>query len=71
MPFHMNNLGSFGANLYQWADLDGYVPQEGDTPDQFSYEDGDFDPDEWRIWVEQAVTATKRAEEALERWRTA
>jgi hypothetical protein len=71
MAFHMSTLGSFGNSLYQWADLEGYVPQAGDKPEDLTYpdEDGEFGDEEWTLWVSQAVAATERAEASLKRWR--
>lgn len=37
MAFHYTQLGSFGEILREYADIDGYVPEEGDKPESFNY----------------------------------
>lgn len=73
MAYHISNLGSFAGSAgnpedpAHYADLDGFVPQDGDGRDEFVY-DGDAASNghvqgiEWDEWVQQAVEATARAE---------
>ena len=44
--FHHTNFGQFGETLKRFADLDGYVPQDGDDLERFRYPSGWFDS-EW------------------------
>jgi hypothetical protein len=81
MSFHKSNLGRFGEGLP--CDLDGYVPEETDDPCAFSWDHDEFEEDydedgngydgyaedQWQRYVEKAVTATREAEDALEKWR--
>jgi len=76
--FHYNNFGGFGNQLKRFADLAGYVPEEGDELGRFGYPNGWFDDaestpdeieDEWREYVAAAVSATQAAEAELEDWR--
>lgn len=72
--FHKSNLGMFGRNLP--CDLNGMVPEEGDTADMFTFpsdwdfnpEREDYDDDGFEEWVEGAVEKTKDATDSLEEW---
>lgn len=74
---HKSYLGSFGDRLP--CDLQGYVPQRGDKPEDFIFEDdiftADFDAygngykgcahDLWADFVDKAVQMTFEASSAL------
>jgi len=80
--FHKSNLGRFGNGLP--ADLDGYVPEAGDDPADFSWDHDEFEDDydeagngydgyaheRWSDFVAEAAELTRRAEEALDEWRS-
>lgn len=79
--FHKSNFGSFGESLP--CDLNGFVPQEGDDVEQFSFDHDEFTQDfdrhgngyegaaddAWEEFVARAVAATAEAEAALKAWR--
>lgn len=79
--FHKSQLGSFGDRLP--ADLNGYVPEHGDDPGDFSWPHDEFEDDyddagngydgyaheRWSEFVDDAVKATDEASEALDEWR--
>lgn len=71
MSYHVTNLGSFATTVARFADLDGYVPEDGDAAADFRYPcPNDFDDAEtWSDWVAEAVEATERAEAELAEWR--
>lgn len=85
MAFHRSNLGSYGTGLP--ADMNGYVPEDGDGPWSLSYdhggedthdEDGDLTPygewweeDRWPEIVTEAVAATERSEAGVREWQDA
>lgn len=64
--FHKSNLGMFAGLVDSFADLQGYVPQEGDGPEKFDYEETPLD---WEEFVAQAEEATEEAEEEIREWR--
>jgi hypothetical protein len=69
MSFHITKLGSFGRRLSRFADLDGYVPEEGDTPEDMHWEGGiEWDEESWDDYVTEAVAATEEAKKALRDW---
>jgi len=43
--FHVSNFGSFGHHLRRFADLEGYVPEDGDDLSMFDFPRGWFDAD--------------------------
>lgn len=56
----------------------GYVAEDGDSRSEFVFEDNlntmyiyhDNDVyEEWLAWVAECVSATKKAEKALQKWR--
>ncbi len=81
--FHYTNFGSFGNDLKRLADMDGYVPEEGDNPEDFNFPHDhflrDFDDNEdgyegyamekWEAHTHKAIEATREASAALEAWR--
>jgi hypothetical protein len=80
--FHRSNLGAFGWSLP--CDIDGYVPEASDGPWDFTIdhgtekthtEDGELtDYGEWweedgfPAWRDEAVEATRKAEQSLTEW---
>jgi hypothetical protein len=82
MSFHKSNLGRFGEGLP--CDLDGYVPEAEDDPTTFSWDHSEFEEDydeygngyegyaheRWSEFVTEAIDLTRRAEEALDEWRS-
>jgi len=71
MSYHITNLGSFSNRVRRYADLDGYVPEDGDPRQYFTYDTSgdDFDEDTWAEWVASAIAATEEAERGLACWR--
>ena len=69
MSFHYTNYGSFAGELKKYADLRGYVPEYGDSADDFDWPHEGFTADQWDDFVAEAVDATEKAEKALRRWR--
>lgn len=64
--FHHTNFGTFGESLRQFADVNGYVPEFGDSLDKMAYPNP---PVNWESFIEQAVQATQAAKEGLDNWR--
>lgn len=70
MSFHYSNFGSFGGKLKRFADLNGYVPQEGDSHENMTWDAmTEWDDDSWDSHVAEAVAATAAAEKELDAWR--
>lgn len=74
--FHFSNYGQFGMPLQRYADLNGYVPEQGDKLQDFVFptgwfdsEDEDFNQEDWEGFIEAAVEATTVAERKLQDWR--
>lgn len=66
MAFHKTSLGPLGEPLP--SDLNGYVPQEGDQPEDFTWDPRtEWTPSSWSLFVEQAVQATLQAEAESQR----
>ena len=67
--FHKSNLGSFGTRLP--CDRDGYVPEAGDSLEDFNF-GGEFDDDDdlWEAFVAMAVEATAAADASLSQWQS-
>ncbi len=79
--FHYTKLGSFGEYLPR--DLDGFVPEEGDKPEQFRYCHNHFTKDfddlgngwegyaqeAWQEFLAEAIRKTAIAESELYFWR--
>jgi hypothetical protein len=45
MAIHYTSFGSFGPDMQYYADLNGFVPQRGDDPSDFSWDHHDFSSD--------------------------
>jgi hypothetical protein len=70
MAFRASNFGAFGADLKEFADVDGLVPVKGDLSRDFRYAHGMRDRREgWRAFVVRAEEATADAQAALAAWR--
>lgn len=81
--FHKSNFGMFGEKLP--TDRNGLVPEAGDKPTDFVFDDEDFTQDfdgngdgyegyaadQWASFVEDAVLATEAASTALNDWTAA
>lgn len=73
MAFHISNLGRAANTVREYADLDGYVPEAGDSWGAFRRDALEEAPgkDVWEEFVAAAVEATAKAAQALENWREA
>jgi len=83
MAFHISNFGSFASDLKHYADINGYVPEEGDSPEDLNWGHDEFERDfddygdgydgyaaeKWSEHVSGAVAATEKASVALAEWR--
>ena len=83
MAFHISNFGSCGEVLRKYADIDGYIPEDGDDPSILNYGhneftedfDGDYEgyegcaADTWSTFLDEAVTATHKAVDTITAWR--
>lgn len=70
MSYHYSNYGNFSGELKRLADLDGYVPEPGDSHDDFRWERWlEWDDEEWAEHVSAAEAAKRRADAALAEWR--
>lgn len=70
MSFHYTNFGSFGENLKHFADLRGFVPEEGDSHEDMEWDAmTEWDDDSWDEHVADAVAATEAAQKAVNEWR--
>lgn len=79
--FHRSSFGLFGNTLS--ADLNGFVPESGDRPEEFNFGHdefvADFDEDgngyegaaadAWAAFVSEAEAKTRAARAALNEWR--
>ena len=64
--YHISNLGKNRKYVEQYADINGYVPDEGDTPDQFTWDAmgdqwDDLPESAWEEFVAASVAATAEA----------
>ena len=70
MAYHVSNYGSFAGDLRRFADLDGYVPEPGDSHDDLDWDSAtEWTDDAWREHVAGAETARKAAAAELAAWR--
>ena len=68
--FHHSELGSYGDALRPYADLGGYVPEEGDHWEDLDWDALDeWDEDSWKDFVANAIEVASRQKAELERWR--
>lgn len=63
--YHHTNLGKFATHVQQFADLGGYVPEPGDSVDEFGWEDP---PHDWEGFVADAAHETARANLLASLW---
>lgn len=80
--FHRSDMGSFGGHLP--CDLNGFVPEKGDKPEDFKFGHDTFTVDfdewgngyrgyakeQWEAFVASAVKEAEIASDALEEWRS-
>ena len=70
--FHKSNLGQFGENLP--CDINGFVPEEGDSLEDFTFPGGWFEGDEdeaeerFEEWKEEAIHQAAEAMDELSLW---
>ena len=83
MSIHISVYGSFKHRVEFYADLDGFIPEAGDSAGQFRYhgtqpweEDEDLNPPTpddaamlWNEWVNDAVDAARDANTGVAEWR--
>jgi len=82
MSVHISNFGSFGSRLTPFQDLNGYVPEQGDSPEDFSWGHDEFTKDfddngdgyegyaqeTWAEFVDKAEEALAEASEETQGW---
>lgn len=70
--FHISTLGGFGCQLRTFADLDGFVPEPGDRPNKFRWdEQTEWNAQNWKDFVNRASKKTQEVLQLLELWREA
>ncbi|MEB3826623.1 hypothetical protein [Phormidium sp. CCY1219] len=70
--FHISSLGGFGYQVKDFADLDGYVPEPGDRPSHFRWDEFvEWDRKTWSEFVARARKKTDRALQGLSLWQDA
>jgi len=67
VSYHKDNFGKFEGIVSRYADLDGYVPESGDSIESFRWEDA---PVDWDAWCKSADDATRQAQSSVAEWRT-
>lgn len=71
MAYHVSNLGAYGTEAAQYADLNGYVPEAGDDWRDLQWDAAiEWSDEAWAEHVAGAVAATERAERDLAQWQT-
>ena len=63
--YHQTNLGKLSTYVRRYVDLDGYVPEPGDSVDEFEWEDP---PHDWEEFVSKATHETARANLLASLW---
>jgi hypothetical protein len=73
--YHKSNLGQFAREVEHYADLNGYVPESETDLDSLTYDDPEHclrDDRNYRLaFVEDAQSATERANELAVEWQKA
>lgn len=70
--FHISKLGGFGYQVREFADLDGYVPEPGDRPTHFTWDDlTQWEGKTWADFVARARDKTHAAMQELSLWQEA
>ena len=66
--FHVSSLGGFAYSLRNFADADGYVPEPGDRPNNFRWEQTiKWNHKNWTEFIEKAGVAQIRDESSKDR----
>ena len=72
MSYHLTNLGQAAIHVSRFADLDGYIPEPGDSHADMRWDSMvEWDDDSWDAFVSEAAEATKVAEREIDAWRNA
>lgn len=70
--FHISTLAGFGHNLRPFADLDGYVPEVGDYPTSFRWDEAvEWSQESWSEFVEKTQKQTRAVLQNRELWQYA
>lgn len=73
MAYHKSNFGLFAKEVEHYADINGYVPETESDLDSLTYDDPEHclrDDRGYRLaFIEDAQSATERAEAAIAEWR--
>jgi len=65
--FHISNLGPRGEAVARFADIDGYIPQPGDRPEEFTWDvPVEWTAQSWRAFTTAADIAIYEATEGQE-----
>lgn len=71
MAYNARARGRAYHSVKQYEDLNGNIPEEGDTPDMFTWSgDTVWTKESWADHVAAAVEATERAQSELDEWRS-
>lgn len=58
--FHISTLGAFGHSLRRFADLEGYVPELGDSPNSFRWDRSvDWNQESWSEFLGKVDRQTR------------
>lgn len=70
MSFHISTLGSFAGKVSAFADLNGFIPETGESHSEFEWDSlCEWDDNAWAEFLALAIAATASAEDELNRWR--
>lgn len=73
MSIHISNLGLFAHTAAPYADLEGFVPEPGDSPDAFEWPADSFlataSPAEWEAYTQLCKAAINHANARVRFWR--
>lgn len=68
--YHYTKLDIFCDDVKRYADADGYVPEEEDVFQDFSYPEEQFkDLNRWTSHIRNSVHATRSAQQKLLAWK--
>ena len=65
---HISNYGFFGEKLKPYADMNGYVPEAGDNPENGAWCEK-FTAGEWKKFLVESLSVRADASAALDEWR--